>query len=84
MRAKAHTRRLPMLPALASLVAVAAAMRDAAATSPSPVVGHVYVNDNNTSGVNTIGAFDGGSLTELPNSPTPGPAGAQPIGIVVA
>ena len=127
-----------------------------AAPSPSPVVGHVYVNDNNTSGVNTIGAFDrhadgtptpmpgspfvtgglsspattfsqgelqlssdgsyllavdrgsnqisvlrvkpdgslelvgdapvcsnGVNLTELPNSPTPGPAEAEPVGIVV-
>lgn len=69
------------------LDAVVAAGPDAAANSPSPVVGHVYVNGNNTTGVNTIGAFDfaveGGNLTELPTSPTPGPAGAQPIGIVV-
>ena len=28
-------------------------------------------------------AVDGGTVTELPDSPTPGPAGAQPIGIVV-
>ena len=28
-------------------------------------------------------AGDGGTVTELPDSPTPGPAGAQPIGIVV-
>jgi len=37
------------------------------------------------SGENTVSGFavDGGSLTELPNSPTSGPAGAQPIGIVV-
>jgi 6-phosphogluconolactonase len=36
-------------------------------------------------GGNTISGFavDGGNLTELPTSPTPGPAGAQPIGIVV-
>lgn len=37
------------------------------------------------SGGNTVSGFavDGGSLTELPGSPTSGPAGAQPIGIVV-
>jgi 6-phosphogluconolactonase len=36
-------------------------------------------------GGNTISGFtvDGGSLTELPTFPTSGPAGAQPIGIVV-
>jgi hypothetical protein len=34
---------------------------------------------------NTVSGFavDGGTVTELPDSPTPGPAGAQPIGIVV-
>ena len=56
MRAKAHTR--------------AAAMRDSAAAPP--VIGHVYVNDNNTRGVNTIGAFDrhaDGTLTPMPDSP---------------
>jgi hypothetical protein len=58
MRAKAYTRGLPMLPALVSLAALAAATRVSAATSPSPVIGHM-------------------------DSPTPGPAGAQPIGIVV-
>ncbi len=45
---------------------------------PSPVVGHVYVNDN-TTGTNTIGAFDrhaNGSLTPVPGSPfTAGGAG---------
>jgi 6-phosphogluconolactonase len=69
---KANTRGLPMLPALASRVAVAAATRVAAATLPSPLVGHVYVNANNTSGVNTIGAFDrhaDGTLTPIPGSP---------------
>jgi 6-phosphogluconolactonase (cycloisomerase 2 family) len=37
------------------------------------------------SGGNTVSGFavDGGTVTELPDSPTPGPAGAQPIGIVV-
>ena len=37
------------------------------------------------SGGNTVSGFavDGGTLLELPNSPTPGSAGAQPIDIVV-
>jgi hypothetical protein len=37
------------------------------------------------SGGNTISGYavDGGTVTELPDSPTPGPAGPQPIGIVV-
>jgi hypothetical protein len=56
MRAKAYTRALPMLLALASLAAFAAAARVSAPTSPSPVIGHVYDNANNTSDVNTIGA----------------------------
>jgi hypothetical protein len=40
--------------------------------SPSAVVGHVYVNDNNTSGENSIGAFDrraDGTLTPMAGSP---------------
>jgi 6-phosphogluconolactonase len=42
-----------------------------AASAASGVVGHVYVNDN-TRGVNTIGAFDrhaDGTLTPMPGSP---------------
>ncbi len=42
-------------------------------TSFSPVVGHVYLDDN-TAGSNTIGAFDrhaDGSLTPMPGSPFP-------------
>jgi len=42
-------------------------------TSFSPVVGHVYLDDN-TAGTNTIGAFDrhaDGSLTPMPGSPFP-------------
>jgi hypothetical protein len=42
-------------------------------TSFSPVVGHVYLDDN-TAGANTIGAFDrhaNGSLTPTPGSPFP-------------
>jgi hypothetical protein len=37
----------------------------------SPVIGHVYVNDN-TAGTNTVAAFDrhlDGSLTPTPGSP---------------
>jgi len=36
------------------------------------------------SGGNTVSGFtvDGGTVTELPDSPTPGPAGAQPTGVV--
>lgn len=48
------------------------AHRGPAAPSTSPVVGHVYVNDNNTNGENTIGAFDrhaDGTLTPTPGSP---------------
>jgi 6-phosphogluconolactonase (cycloisomerase 2 family) len=43
-----------------------------AASAESGVVGHLYVDDNNTSGVNTIGAFDrhaDGTLTPMPGSP---------------
>ena len=42
-----------------------------ASAQTSPVVGHVYVNDN-TAGTNTIGAFDrhaNGTLTAEPGSP---------------
>jgi 6-phosphogluconolactonase (cycloisomerase 2 family) len=56
-----------------ALLAAAAVFLSAgpAAASSSPVVGHVYVNDN-TSGTNTIAAFDrhaNGKLTPLPGSP---------------
>ena len=49
----------------------AAASADRHPTGSSPVVGHVYVNDN-TAGTNTIGAFDrhaDGTLTPQPGSP---------------
>jgi hypothetical protein len=42
-----------------------------ASALPSPVTGHVYLDDN-TAGSNTIAAFDrhaDGSLTPLPGSP---------------
>jgi 6-phosphogluconolactonase len=56
--------------AAAAAVTVPAAA-SASASSSSPVVGHVYVNDN-TAGTNTIGAFDrhaDGSLTRESGSP---------------
>jgi 6-phosphogluconolactonase (cycloisomerase 2 family) len=59
-----------------SVAAAAVAAAPAAAfasTSASPVVGHVYVDDN-TAGTNTIGAFDrhaDGTLTAQPGSPFP-------------
>jgi 6-phosphogluconolactonase (cycloisomerase 2 family) len=52
-------------------LAVAAASPAAASAHASPVTGHVYVDDN-TAGVNTIGAFDrhaDGTLTPEPGSP---------------
>jgi 6-phosphogluconolactonase len=70
-----HVLKLGGLGALVLGVAAAAAVTVSAAasasTSSSPVVGHVYVNDN-TAGTNTIGAFDrhaDGSLTPEPGSP---------------
>jgi 6-phosphogluconolactonase (cycloisomerase 2 family) len=58
-------------------VAVPAAA-SATTTNQSPVIGHVYVDDN-TAGTNTIGAFEqhaNGSLTSAPGSPfTAGGAG---------
>jgi len=58
---------------LAAAAALAAPAAASASASASPVVGHVYVNDN-TKGTNTIGAFDenpDGSLTPQPGSPFP-------------
>jgi 6-phosphogluconolactonase len=58
---------------LATAAGLALAVPAAASASPhhpSPVVGHVYVNDN-TSGANTIGVFDrhaDGTLTPEPHS----------------
>jgi len=51
--------------------AAASASTGASTTGASPVVGHVYVDDN-TAGTNTIGAFDrhaDGTLTPQPGSP---------------
>src|SRR3984885_4895383 len=55
---------------LAAAAAIAVPASASASTSASPVVGHVYVNDN-TKGTNTIGAFHGhadGSLTLVAGS----------------
>jgi len=57
--------------AAAAAAAVAAPVSASASTQASPVVGHVYVNDN-TVGTNTIGAFDrhaDGTLTPEAGSP---------------
>jgi 6-phosphogluconolactonase len=62
----------PLALAAATIAATAVAAAPAgAAARPSPVVGHVYVNDN-TTGTNTIGAFDrhaDGTLTTAKGSP---------------
>jgi 6-phosphogluconolactonase len=59
--------------AAVAVPAAASASTGASTTSASPVVGHVYVDDN-TAGTNTIGAFDrhaDGTLTPQPGSPFP-------------
>ena len=59
------------LAAAAAVGAVAVPASASASTYPSPVVGHVYVDDN-TAGANTIGAFDrhaDGTLTPEAGSP---------------
>jgi 6-phosphogluconolactonase len=79
IRFRKHIRSsqvLLVIAAAAAAVAVPAAA--SASTDSSPVVGHVYVNDN-TAGTNTIGAFDrhaDGTLTAEAGSPfTAGGAG---------
>src|ERR671918_1800970 len=72
-----------------ALVSACAALAPAGVASaepsaPSGVVGHVYVNDN-TTGVNTIGAFDrhaDGTLT--PTSGSPFKAGGVGTGVGLA
>ncbi|HEX4657771.1 MAG TPA: beta-propeller fold lactonase family protein [Streptosporangiaceae bacterium] len=57
--------------AAVAVPAAASASTGASAAGASPVVGHVYVNDN-TKGTNTIGVFDrhaDGSLTPVAGSP---------------
>jgi 6-phosphogluconolactonase len=56
---------------LVTLVAAGFIAVPTIATATTPVIGHVYVNDN-TAGTNTIGAFDqhaDGSLTAMAGSP---------------
>lgn len=56
---------------LATLVIAAFVASPTIATATTPVIGHVYVNDN-TAGTNTVGAFDqhaDGSLTPMAGSP---------------
>jgi hypothetical protein len=69
---------LALITLAAAAAAVAAVPAAAAAATASPVVGHVYVDDN-TAGTNTIGAFDrhaDGTLTPEAGSPfTAGGAG---------
>ena len=64
--------RVPVAFGLLAAGAVLAAPAVASASPyPSPVTGHVYLDDN-TAGSNTIAAFDrhaNGSLTPLPGSP---------------
>jgi 6-phosphogluconolactonase (cycloisomerase 2 family) len=76
----------PILLALAASAAVVVAVPASASASPgaAPVVGHVYVNDN-TTGTNTIGAFDrhaDGTLT--PEAGSPFPAGGAGTGAGLA
>jgi hypothetical protein len=60
-------------------------------SAPTAQAADVWVSSDCTtlwfvdSGGNTVSgvAVDGGTAAELPGSPTPGPAGAQPIGIAV-
>ena len=73
MRFLTHRRPGPVLLSLAAAAAAAVAIPASASASAqaSPVVGHVYVNDN-TAGTNTIGAFDrhaDGTLTPQAGSP---------------
>ena len=72
------------LAAAAAVAVPGVRVRFAPSNGPSPVVGHVYVNDN-TKPANTIGAFDrhaDGTLTPEPGSPFwaagPGPAPGWP------
>jgi hypothetical protein len=70
-RGRSGALALGLAAAAAAAVAVPASASAAASDGPSPVVGHVYVNDN-TKPANTIGAFDrhaDGTLTRDAGSP---------------
>ena len=65
------TRLVRSLGLAISAAAMVASITAAGALAASPVVGHVYVNDN-TTGQNTVAGFDrhaDGSLTAIPGSP---------------
>jgi len=71
LRAVAHGWPGALALGIAAAAAVAVPASASASAGGSPVVGHVYVNDN-TKGTNTIGAFDrhaDGSLTPEAGSP---------------
>ena len=70
MRFLSRSRSGALVLGIAAAAAVAIPASASASTGASPVVGHVYVNDN-TKGTNTIGAFDrhaDGTLTPLAGS----------------
>jgi 6-phosphogluconolactonase (cycloisomerase 2 family) len=80
---KLRTRALGVC-LLAALAGAAAIGSDTAAAATSPVVGHVYVNDD-TAGTNTIAGFNrhaDGKLTPMAGSPFP--AGGAGAGSTVA
>jgi 6-phosphogluconolactonase len=71
MRVWKRRRAGSLLLGLATAGAIAVPASASASAPVSPVVGHVYVNDN-TTGVNTVGAFDrhaDGTLTPQAGSP---------------
>jgi hypothetical protein len=71
MRFPARGRAGALVLGIAAVAAVAVPASASASAGASPVVGHVYVNDN-TKGTNTIGAFDrhaDGTLTPEAGSP---------------
>src|SRR5215831_2040187 len=83
-RGRLGTILLAVAASAAAGVAVPASASASAGTGTSPVVGHVYVNDN-TAGTNTIGAFDrhaNGALT--PHAGSPFPAGGAGTGAGLA
>src|SRR5271169_406743 len=79
MRLLSRGRSGALVLGLAAAAAIAVPASASASVDASPVVGHVYVNDN-TAGANTIGAFDrhaDGTLTPEAGSPfAAGGAGA--------
>jgi hypothetical protein len=71
-----HGRPVALILSVAAAAAVAvpasaSASASASTTGASPVVGHVYVDDN-TTGTNTIGAFPGSTVTLAANAGLPG------------